>query len=175
MGERVTPAQREEGRRIKAARVAAELEQEEVAAALGKHRMTISRWERGASAVPAHERGPLSTALRVAPATLWPTGKRGVSHEAQVGRVRETPAPYDTNGGWPKGWNARAYRLQLEAAEAGATEEEISTVRGWMLDPQVQAMWSGGSPKADQLKSLDGIEIGARAWLRARGRMVRAK
>ncbi|MEA3247227.1 MAG: hypothetical protein U9Q74_13830 [Gemmatimonadota bacterium] len=83
--------------------------------------------------------------------------------------MREVPA-VEYRAGWPAGWQARAYRLALEAAEAGASEEEIAVVRGWMLDPQLQLLWSGGAPR--ELKELDGIEVGARAWLRARGRKV---
>lgn len=84
--------------------------------------------------------------------------------------ISPIPLPPVGNAGWPDGWRARTYRLMLEATEAGATEEEVAVVRGWMMDPQLQALWSGGAPT--DLRELDGIETGARAWLRERGRKV---
>lgn len=81
--------------------------------------------------------------------------------------------PDAVGGPWPAGWRVRAHRLQLEAAEAGASQEEVATVTGWMLDPEIQATWADGVPSAADSKNLAGIEIGARAWLRARGRKVR--
>jgi len=155
---------------LKRAREDAGLKQTEAAAALRIDTMTLSRYERGLRQPLSDLLAAMATLYRVPVAQLL--GQTVVSRET-VGRDGNVPALIEA--GWPKGWNARAYRLQLEAAEAGATEDELAAVRGWMLDPQVQAMWSGGAPKADQLKSLDGIEIGARAWLRARGRMVKVR
>jgi hypothetical protein len=76
---------------------------------------------------------------------------------------------------WPQGWRARAYRLQLEAEEAGATQAEIESAGRWMLDPEIPNAWSHGRPTNEQLRELAVIELGVRAWLRARGRMLRAE
>lgn len=177
MAEKFTTERRAIGRQLAKARDAHHLEQADIAASLGVSDRTVSRWERGASLPKSlAQRTAIERAYALPDGTLTDTGThRAVSRETPPEVVRERESRYDAKGNWPEGWRARAYRLQLEAAETGATEEEIATIKGWMLDPQVQALWSGGAPKGDQLKSLDGIEVGARAWLRARGRMVKAK
>lgn len=74
---------------------------------------------------------------------------------------------------WPPDWRKRAYALQLEAVTAGADDEEVATVKELMLNPELSGLWAGGKPSGERMKQLDGIEIGVRAWLRQRGRMVK--
>ena len=92
--------------------------------------------------------------------------------EAHLSVSRSNPAAIEDSR-WPKGWRARALRLQLEAEEAGATADEVATVNGWMLDPAVGNSLDDGQPTPAQLRDLARIEAGTRAWLRARGRTVR--
>lgn len=143
--------------------VEAGLRTQALADAVGVSRATVSSWLNGKSLPDRFRLASLHKVLRDAGA------KTSLPVEDMLA-VRETPRA-EYRPGWPEGWQARTYRLALEAAEAGATEEEIAVVRGWMMDPQLQLLWSGGAPT--ELKELDGIEIGARAWLRARGRKVR--
>jgi transcriptional regulator with XRE-family HTH domain len=159
------------GARIAEARKAAGLTQTEVAGRLGVAHSRVSEWERGTRRPNS---GSISRLAAVLGVTVDQLLARGASAQLPQMRVpRGTHA--DSGDEWPDGWRSRAYRLQLEAADAGATEDEIAAVRNWMLDPRLQAMWAGGKPNAEQAKNLEGIEIGARAWLRARGRAVRAK
>lgn len=147
--------------------VEAGLRTQALADALGVSRQTVSHWLNGRFEPDEHRMAKLRKVLRERGAALN-------DPRAAPLVVRET-ARADYNPGWPEGWQARTYRLALEAAEAGATEDEIAVVRRWMLDPQLQLLWAGGAPADDQMSELDGIEIGARAWLRARGRKVKAR
>jgi len=145
---------------------------EALAEKLGVHETTVSKWRTGSQAPDREMVEQMSAVLDLHPAWLEYGAGDPVPRGAVKAIVSEPRAP-DYEPGWPKGWRSRTYRLQLEAEQVGATDEEIAIVRGWMLDSQLQALWSGGAPK--DLKELDGIEIGARAWLRARGRMVKAR
>jgi transcriptional regulator with XRE-family HTH domain len=184
MGERATNEQREEGRRLAAARVRRGLKQSEIAVALRVDSKTVGRWENGRSAVRLEQRISLAEILGVPLSEIWAAPKPATEQDTNVPRgTYRTPMPVarvvrevtrDVEA-WPQGWTERAYALQLEAAKAGATEEELAAVRGWMLDPGIQALWHGGIPRPEQMHNLDGIEIGARAWLRGRGRKVKAR
>lgn len=93
----------------------------------------------------------------------------------ELGVPRGTSATPVDDTPWPIGWKSRVYRLHLEAEEAGADEDELEHIDRVLLDPVVQNKWNTGKPNREQLKNLEGMEIGVRAYLRGRGRMVRAK
>lgn len=115
MGEQATPEKRNAGRRIKAARAAAELEQADVARALGTHRVTVSRWERGASAVPTEDRAKLAKVLKATEAQLWPEDAPAISRETLL--VREAPAtPYGRGVPHGAAESLDYYRGLLDAA-----------------------------------------------------------
>jgi hypothetical protein len=140
----------------------------EIAALVGITKGMVTRYRAGyrPSTLRARTRGKILVALD----KLERSGSQGTQATSNPARRAHRDIVFE----WPLGWRSRAYRVQLEAANAGATEYEIATVRGWMLDPTLKAQWAGGAPTAAQLRNLDGIEIGARAWLRGRGRNVRA-
>jgi transcriptional regulator with XRE-family HTH domain len=161
------------GMRLRAARTAARLTQAAAARAIGVDTKTISRWERGRPGIRMDNLLRAAAVYGVAPTSLMP-GTGDIHVPRGTPRAVQEPAP--TYGGvapWPDDWRIRVHRLALEAAEAGATEEEIAAVRRWLLDPAVPSQWTGGAPTAAQGTDLAEIEAGARAWLRARGRAVR--
>lgn len=163
--ERPTPAQREEGLRLKAARQTAGLTQSELARRVGVEAFTtISRWERGVSAVQPAQRHLVAEVLGVPESEIWRNGKTPA-------RSLGLPAASE----WPQAWRQRVYGLQAEAAKVEASEDELATVKRFMLDPEIQLLWKNSTPPADLLKRLEGIEIGVREWLRLRGRMVKSR
>lgn len=148
--------------------VKAKLRTEALAKLVGVSRVTVSTWRNGHALPDDHRFAELERVLAEHGASL----PAAFPDQPAASAVREPTSPYVA---WPKGWQVRAHRLSTEAAKAGATEEEIALVRGWMLDPQLNALWFGGPPADDRMSELDGIELGARAWLRARGRKVKPK
>lgn len=145
----------------------------EAAAKSGLSLSSIQRFE-GGERSPRHDQlEALATAYGTTIAELTGTIEGRVPRGTQAGVVREPGSSYEAGSDWPPAWRERTYALLHEAAKAGATEEELAVVKGWMLEPKLQALWAGGGPK--DLSELDGIDQGARRWLRDRGKMVNKK
>jgi transcriptional regulator with XRE-family HTH domain len=91
MAENVTPEQRAQGLRLKTARMEAGLDQADLAEALGVHRMTVSRWERGASPIDPGLWGQITEMLKLG---------YGVSHGTPVSVREEPPMSYHEAARW---------------------------------------------------------------------------
>lgn len=168
----VKPPNKGLGIRLRESMARAGVDNEAVGKAAGVHTKTVSSWRR--DKFPPDDSKLIAIARLLGVSASWlkfggdEFSLRAPPDDPMIPRAEYRP-------GWPEGWQARTYRLALEASEKGATEEEVAVVRGWMMDPQLQLLWSGGAPADDRMTELDGIEIGARAWLRARGRMVKPR
>src|SRR5690348_5552499 len=129
----------------------ADIGNDELAKAVDVNPVTVSNWRSG-SFIPDERRLlRIARALKVSAAWLRDGTEGAAATPPSASVVRETPSSNYVPG-WPEGWQARTYRLALEASEKGATEEEIAVVRGWMMDPQLQLLWSGGAPADDRMK-----------------------
>jgi transcriptional regulator with XRE-family HTH domain len=78
MPEKLDPARIDEGLRLSTARRHAGLDQREVAERLRINPQTVSRWERGLSAVHPAMRQQLARLLQVEAASIWPAVSTGV-------------------------------------------------------------------------------------------------
>lgn len=128
------------GRRLRDARLAAGLSQEEVATRLGVHKVTVSNWEREVNRPRDAQFRRLAELFNTTPQSLH----YGEGEGAEVTRFRGEPfTPEVPRGlhGKPLVW---LQRFLLELAESGATKEQIDAARDMLTSAEAFAWYAGG-------------------------------
>ncbi|HET8778007.1 MAG TPA: helix-turn-helix transcriptional regulator [Candidatus Limnocylindria bacterium] len=153
------------------------LQQSEVAERLGVSRVSVSNWERDVT-MPLEENFEQL-------AKLFGTTVRDLRYPPTVAIVNaEIPLRIEahaTTGGpkqeaesvsWPQAARVLVRRFELEAAESGASDEDLDFVRRVLTSPESYLMYAGGRARemteAELLVEMQGLMEGLRVWLRER-------
>lgn len=148
---------------LKAARSAAGLTQAEVASALGVHEMTVSGWERGASAPKDALLTRLANLYETTAATLRYGEERGLPED----RVPKIAA------GLSKPIRIWMHEFLLGLAKADVSDREIEEAKRVLTAPENYQFFVGGNAdEPDDDKIMEGLELVAAVisqTLRARG------
>lgn len=149
-------------RALKVARQNAGLSQEEVAAALDKHPMTVSRWER--------EKNPSAPSEEDLDrlAVMYHTTKSALRYGENV--VREPPP---VAFGLPQSIRLWIQDFLTSLVRADVSEREVEEARRVLTAPELARLLSGGEPgeetEAQILRGLEGFGAAIRDTLRSRG------
>lgn len=156
---------------LRDARIAAGFTQEEAARLLGKHPMTVSRWERDKNpSRPSDEDLDRAAALYgTTTSKLRYPGQQPASSngEAATPRVMQ---------GLPQRIRVWLQEFLLEITKAGANEREVDAARRLLESPELYTLYAGGLPKEmsedDWMMNLELSATHIRHVLKKRGRKL---
>lgn len=156
------------GSRLQALREEAGLTQAQLAAEIGKSRVTVSNWERGETSPDEADAELVATRLGTTVRSLRYGGDEGTSFAAPEAarRIADALSPERASVERPLPRVARSHAVrvwqkefELELVKAGATEDQVAEAMDLVRAPQVFTFFAGGSPKGlTEQEAIEGME-----------------
>ena len=144
------------GRRLKEAMAAKGLSNADVAAALGVHTITVSKWRTGSQPVESTRVPRLAEVLGVSEAWLL-VGDAATASAIPSGSAADLPTPA----------RLRQLEIERELIEAGATEQQVNDFRRSVREsPLIGVLFHGGAPnrvsEEAAMQLYEGVALGFR-------------